>query len=85
MANKLLEYILWRQANGGGGEPVTDVTETSFSVNTTNGRLMWIKPENYKGTTFSVSSADLIARASSGAAVEDIEMDADGYVLVETE
>lgn len=85
MANKLLEYILWIQGNGGGDPPVTDVTQTSFNVNTTNGRLMWIKPENYKGTTFSVSSADLIARAATGSDVEDMEMDADGYVLVETE
>ena len=86
MAIDLLKYIIWRTATGGGGDPpVTDVTETSLAVNTDSGKLVWTKPANYKGTKFGISSDDLVATAPNGSDVEEMEMDEDGYVLVETD
>lgn len=75
----LLRYMVWKQ---GQGEPTTDVGETELVLNVEKGTLMFKKPSKYKGTTFSLTDGDLIATAPTGADVEDVEIDEDGYVVL---
>ena len=75
----LLRYMIWR---GGQGEPTTDVGETELVLNVEKGTLMFKKPSKYIGTTFSLTDGDLTATAPTGADVEDLEIDEDGYVVL---
>lgn len=86
MAIDLLKYELWLKTTGGHGDPsVKDVADTTLEVNVNTGNLMWTKPNNYHGTRFGITDEDLYATAHNGTQLEDIEMDADGYVLVEVD
>ena len=75
----LLRYMLWRDSHI---DPSSDVGETEFVLNIKTGVLSFRKPNEYTGTTFSITDGDLIATAPTGADVEDLEIDEDGYVVL---
>ena len=85
MAIDLLKYELWLKSTGHTDPSVNDVTDTTLKVNITTGDLIWTKPNNYHGTRFGITDEDLYATAHNGTQLEDINMDADGYVLVEVD
>lgn len=75
----LLRYMIWRN---GQGDPTSDVGEVEFVVNVTRGTLTLKTPNKYTGTAFDITDNDLIATASTGSDVEDLEIDEDGYVIL---
>ena len=85
MAIDLLKYELWLKSTGHTDPSVNDVADTTLKVNITTGDIVWTKPNNYHGTRFGITDEDLYATAHNGTQLEDIEMDADGYVLVEVD
>lgn len=86
MAIDLLKYEIWLKTTGGHGDPsVKDVSDTTLKVNIGSGKLEWTHPNNYHGTRFGITDNDLYATAHNGDPLEEIEMDADGYVLVEVD
>ena len=76
----LLEYVVW--LNHTSPVPQDSVSDTQLYVDVKTGNLIWKRSRKYTGTVLSLSDGDLIATAPEGQDVEDMEIDADGYLIL---